>query len=78
MSCCIGAYGVSVYFAPQTQLTTLPIVFLISPSHISSHDTAPLHILFQGASDTSNGAGVQRGIVLTLVVGKMQNRQCHV
>lgn len=78
MTCCIDAYVASLYFAPQTQLTTLIIVFLLPPANITSHDTALLHILFQDDSDTSNGAGVQRGIVLTLVVGKMQNRQCHV
>lgn len=70
-------WGICIVSTPNTQLTALPIVFLLSPSHIASYDTAPLHVLLQGASDTCNGAGVQRRIVLTWVVGKMQNRQCQ-
>lgn len=69
---CMDPYRASVYFTPQTKL-----VFLLATSQITSFDTVSLYILFQDASDTCNGPGVQTGIVLTLVVGEVQNRQYH-
>lgn len=55
---------------PQTKLVTLPIVFLLATTQITSEDAGPLYILFQDASDTCHGPGVQAGIILTLVVGE--------
>lgn len=69
MSCHVDTYRASVYFIPQTKLVTLPIVFLLATSQIPSEDAVPLYILFQHASDTCNGPGMQAGIILTLLLG---------
>ena len=66
----MDTYRASVCFIPQTKLVTLPIVFLLATTQITSEDAGSLYILFQDASDPCHGPGVQAGIILTLVVGE--------